>query len=354
MRGLLLFYRTISGFAVAAEYVHDFVTIEFLHVVASGAEVLARVEFRRLLSEYAANGSGHSQTAVGVDVDFANGALCSFAKLFFGDTDSVGELAAEHVDSVNFFLGNRRRAVEYDREAGKLGHNSVEDVESQGRGNELAFFVAGALLGSELVSTVGSADRDSEGVAAGAGSEVDNLFGVGVGVVVGRNFVFNAGENAELTFYSYVVLVSVFYNLLGKSYVFFVGEVRTINHDRREARVDAAFAEFEAVAVVEVEHNLGIFPAEFLGIFYSTLSHVTEEGCVCVVAGAFGYLKDNGRFFFRSSLDDSLELLHVVEVESGDCIAAFDSLCKHLAGVYEAEFFITYHFKQIYCWVLCS
>ena len=92
-----------------------------------------------------------------------------------------------------------------------------------------------------------------------------------------------------------------------------------------------------------MEHDLGMFPTEFLGVFYSALSHVAQEGSVCIVACALGNLKDNGRLFLRSSLDDGLKLLHVVEVESGDSIAALDSLGEHLAGVHKTKFFITYH-----------
>ncbi len=96
----------LSGFAVAAEHVYNLVLVKFFHFVASRAEVLAGVEFAGLGGEYFAYGSGHSQTAVRVDVDFANSALGSFAEFFFGDTDSVRKLATVFVDGVNVFLGH--------------------------------------------------------------------------------------------------------------------------------------------------------------------------------------------------------------------------------------------------------
>jgi hypothetical protein len=68
-------------------------------------------------------------------------------------------------------------------------------------------------------------DRDSERVAAGAGSEVDYFFRVGVCVVIRRNFVFNAGEYAEFAFNGYVELVCIVNYLLGESNVFFVRQV---------------------------------------------------------------------------------------------------------------------------------
>ena len=318
--------------------------VEFFHFVASRAEVFAGVEFAGFVNEDFTNSSSHGKTAVGVDVDFANSALGGFAELFFGNTDCIGKFATVGVDDVNVFLGNGRRTVEHDGETGEFFHNGVEHVECQRRGNELAVGVAGALLGSELVCAVGSTDRDSEGVAACAGSEVDNFFGVGVGVVVGRNFVFNAGENAEFAFNSYIELVSLVNDFLCEGYVFFVGKVRAVDHYGRETGVDAAFAEFERITVVEVKNDLGMLPAEFFCIFYCALSHVAEKCGVGIVASAFRYLEDDGRFFFSGSFDDGLKLLHVVEVESGDSVSAFDGLGEHIASIHQAEVFVTYHY----------
>ena len=113
--------------------------------------------------EYLANGSGEGQTRVRVDVNLANGALRSLAELLLGDTNCVRQLATVLVNHVYILLRNRRRAVENDWEAWQLNHNLIQDVECQWRRNELAGLgVAGALLGSELVSTMRSTDRDSQ------------------------------------------------------------------------------------------------------------------------------------------------------------------------------------------------
>ena len=260
----------------------------------------------------------------------------SLAEFLFGDTDGIGQLAAVGVDDVNVFLGHGAGAVEHDGESGELLHNGVENVECQGRRNELAVGVAGALLGSELVCAVAGTDGDGQGVATGAGGEVDYLLGVGVGVVVSGNLILNAGENAQLTFDGNVVLVGVVNNLLGEGHVLLVGEVAAVDHHRRETVVDAALAKLEAVTVVEVQNDLGILPAEFLGVGHSTLGHIAEQGRVSVVASALGHLENNGRLLLCGGLDDGLELLHVVEVESGDCITALDGLGKHLTGVDQA------------------
>ena len=80
--------------------------VEALHLVASRAEVFTRVEFGGLFGEDLAHGGGHSQTAVGVDINLAYGALGGLAELLFGDTDGIGELAAVLIDDVHVFLGH--------------------------------------------------------------------------------------------------------------------------------------------------------------------------------------------------------------------------------------------------------
>ena len=102
-RVFLLYKLSLAG---AAENVYNLVLVKFLHVVASRAEVFAGVEFAWFLKEYATNGGGHGQTAVRVNVDFADSALGGLAELLFGDTDGIGKLTAKHVDGINLLLGN--------------------------------------------------------------------------------------------------------------------------------------------------------------------------------------------------------------------------------------------------------
>ena len=59
-----------------------------------------------------------------------------------------------------------------DGEAGQTLGDFFQNVEAQCGGNQDALLVYSALLGSELVSAVGGADSDSQGVAAGAGNEL--------------------------------------------------------------------------------------------------------------------------------------------------------------------------------------
>ena len=78
-RTLFLSYRGLAGFAVGAEDVDDLVDVHLAHLLAGRLEVLARVEVARVLGEVLADGTGHRQAGVGVDVDLADGALGGLA-----------------------------------------------------------------------------------------------------------------------------------------------------------------------------------------------------------------------------------------------------------------------------------
>ena len=212
----------------------------------------------------------------------------------------------------------------------------MQHVECQGRRNQTAGFrVACALLGLELVSAVRCTDRDSQRVAACAGSEVDDLFGLGVVRLLSCHLVLNTGEHTELALYGDVVLVSILNNLARDADVLLVGQRAAVVHHAGEAHVDAVLAELEAVTVVEVQHDFGMSATEFLCISNSTLSHVAKDGSVSIVACAFRHLHDDGRLGFYCSLNDGLHLLHCVEVECGNSIAASNGSLEHFSCVNE-------------------
>ena len=318
--------------------------VHLLHALARRAEVLARIEVARILGEVLADRSRHRETGVGVDVDLAHGALRSLAELGLRNADGVGKLAAELVDRVDLVLRNAGRSVEHDREAGKLLLDGLEDVESERRRNELAgLLVDRALLARELVRAVAGADGDREGVAARLLGELDDLFRLRVVGLSGRDLILDAGENAKLGLDGNVVLVGVGHDLLGELDVLLEGKVAAVDHDAGEAAVNAALAGLEAVAVVEVENDLGLLAAEFLGVLNRAFGHVAENRGVRVLAGALGDLHDDGRLRLDRRLDDGLHLLHRVEVEGRNSISALDRLREHLLRVHETEFLVADH-----------
>ena len=137
--GLSLSGRTQDAFA--------FVHVELLQLVAGRAQVFAGVELCGLVYEDLADGCGHGQTAVRVDVDLADCALGGAAKLLFGNTYGILERTAVRVDDFYVLLRYGRRSVQHDGEAGELLLDLGQDVETQFGRNEDTLGVAGALLG---------------------------------------------------------------------------------------------------------------------------------------------------------------------------------------------------------------
>ena len=100
---------------------------------------------------------------------------------------------------------------------GRRRGDLFQNVEAQGRRNQDALLVAGALGSGELVSAVAGADGDGQGVAAGLGDELLDLFGTGVGggVRSDLDFVLDAGQSAQLSLDDDAVVMSVLDDLAG-------------------------------------------------------------------------------------------------------------------------------------------
>ena len=147
-------------------------------------------------------------------------------------------------------------------------------------------------------------------------------------------------SSSEFAFDGHIVLVGVFHDLLGQGDVV-VGRLGgAVDHDGGETELDAALAEFEGIAVVEVEGDRDhLAAADFTGVFDSALREVAEQGLVGVVARALGDLQNHRGLLLGAGLDDGLKLLHVVEIERRDRIASLHRLGKHLSGVDKTQIF---------------
>ena len=80
--------------------------VHLLHVLASGLQILTRIEVTGVLGQVLADGSRHSQTRVRVDVNLANSALAGLTQLLFGNTYSIGKFATKLVDGIYLVLRN--------------------------------------------------------------------------------------------------------------------------------------------------------------------------------------------------------------------------------------------------------
>lgn len=165
--------------------------------------------------------------------------------------------------------------------------------------------------------------------------------------LLGSDLILDTGENTELGLDSDIELMCIVSDLLGEGDILLVREGRPVDHDGREAHVNAALADLERITVVQMEDNLRILPSEFLGILYSALCHVAKESLVCVVARTLAHLQDNRRLGLGSGLNDGLKLLHIVEIECRYRIPAFDCLGEHLTGVHQAQIFVRNHIDRL-------
>ena len=127
--------------------------------------------------------------------------------------------------------------------------------------------------------------------------------------------------------------MGILYDLSRKGNVVLKGLGGGIDHNGGEAAVNAGFAEFKRIAMVEVQSNgdLGIE-------LYSSLYQLDKIGMVCVGACALGNLKDDRALQLAGCFRDALDDLHIVDVECTDCISAVIRFGKHFFRGYKCHF----------------
>ena len=221
-----------------------------------------------------------------------------------------------------------------DGESGKSLDALLENVETERRGNKDAVGISGALLSGELVSAVAGSDSDRKGVTSGSVYELFNLFGSGVSFLtcLNLNLILDTCKSSELSLNYYAVIVSILNYLLGKSDVVLEGLGRSVDHNGSESAVDTGLAELESITVIKVKSdgNLRI-------LLNCCLYHLYKIGVVCVSTRTLGNLKDNRALKLSCSFGDTLNDLHVVDVESTYSVSAVVSFLKHLFGCYQCH-----------------
>ena len=178
-----------------------------LDSLTSRFQVLTRIEVARVFNQVLTDRSGHCQTQVGVDVDFANAEFASLQQHVFRYALSAVELAAVFVAFLNKGWDNGGSTMQNQRIARQQVGDFFQTSEVQLR---FAF---------EFISAVAGADSDCQAVAAGAFNKLYSLIRIGVGCVFRVNLysVFNASQTAQLSFYNNAALVSVFNNTIAAS-----------------------------------------------------------------------------------------------------------------------------------------
>ena len=169
------------------------------------------------------------------------------------------------------------------------------------------------------------ADGDGEGVDARLFDELFDFFRLRVSCIMRSDLhiVLDAGELAELCLDDDAVLVCVSNDFLRALDVLFELILGAIIHDGRETVIDAGFARLEVRAVIEVQGDRDVVDLE------GSEDEMTEIRALCIFAGAGGCLEDDRGLQFSSCFRDTLDDLHVVDVESADGVAALVSFLEH-------------------------
>ena len=126
--------------------------------------------------------------------------------------------------------------------------------------------------------------------------------------------------------------MSIFDNFLCEGDIVLERMLGAVYHDGREAAVDARLADIEICAVVEMESEVNA------AVLSCRMSESHEISVLCILACACGNLKNNRRFLLCRSLGDSLNYLHIVDVESAYGIAALISFFEHFLCCYYSHF----------------
>lgn len=258
----------------------------------------------------------HAQ--VGIDVDLADRHFRRLAEHFFGDPDRVRHLTAVTVDHFDEILRNGGSPVQYDGEAGEALCHLFQNVKA-----ELRFGT-----GLELIGAVAGADRDGEGIDPRLGRKFINFVRIGELRVLCADFdrVLDAREFAEFRLDHHAVVVGIIDHFARDADIFVQRVFGSVDHDGGEAVFDAALAEVEGIAVIQVQRDgeTGGLDRRFHQLF--------EVDGIGVFSRARGDLQDEGRILRDACVYDSLDDFHIVDVKSADRIAVLIALFEHFFG----------------------
>ena len=137
------------------------------------------------------------------------------------------------------------------------------------------------------------------------------------------------------------MIVRVLDNLAGELDVVLEGLGGAVDHDGGEAAVDAALAQLEGIAVIEVHADGQVKARGLLGVLDGRLDEVHQINVLGILAGTGGNLKDQGSLLFDGGLGDALDDLHVVHVESADGVAAGVRFFEHFGRGYDGHGYTT-------------
>ena len=122
-------------------------------------------------------------------------------------------------------------------------------------------------------------------------------------------------------------------DLTGQGDILLKGLGGGVDHNGGKAAVDAALAELEGVAVIQMQRDrdFGIFDDR-------SFDELDKIGVVGIGAGALGDLENDRALQLPCRFRDSLHDLHIVNVECADGVSSVISLFEHFFCGYKCHF----------------
>ena len=173
-------------------------------------------------------------------------------KLLFRNTDGLIEFAAVFVNDFYIFRKDGGGAVKDDGKVRQAFGHFFKDIETKFGRNIDALFIFRALLRSEFIGAVAGADGDCQRVHARTGDKLFHFFGASIrGLLrIHLYIVFNACELAEFRFDDDASFMSIVGYAFCQFRIFIKTVLRTVDHDRGKAAVNAIFTRFKICAVI--------------------------------------------------------------------------------------------------------
>ena len=185
--------------------------------------------------------------------------------------------------------------------------------------------------GFELECAMACTNCDSQRVNACLAYELLNLFRLGVRrILCGYVYIIlDSGQLSKLCLYYYAVSMCILNNLLCDLDVLLERILGSIDHNGSKSAIDTGLADLEVCAVIQMQSDRNIRILD-----HRSLNQLSQVSSVRILSCACGYLKDNRGLQLSRCLCDSLYNLHVVHIESADCVAAFICFFEHFCCCY--------------------
>ena len=123
------------------------------------------------------------------------------------------------------------------------------------------------------------------------------------------------------------MLVSVLGDLAAEVDVFLERLMAGIDHDAGETLIDALLAQFEGIAMIQVDGDGDIGKAD------GGLDQLFQINRVGIAAGAFGNLEHYRGFFLFARFNNGLKQFHIVHIKRAERVFAFEGLGKQISGM---------------------